>query len=120
MHERGDYLEGSMRGHAPHSTTAPNTTTRRSPRTMCLRLALAAACLAALLATGTAVAAAPPTITGVSPGTSTVGGGAFVQITGTGFVAGATVTFGGVPATAVQVTSATVIKCHTPPHAFGF
>jgi hypothetical protein len=67
-----------------------------------------------------ATALTAPTITSLTPGTNTVGGGAFVQITGTNFVAGAAVTFGGIPATAVPVTSGTQITCQTPPHAFGF
>jgi streptogramin lyase len=109
-------------GHMPHAPAADTAIAPRSPRVIRFRLALAAACLAVLLLPRAVLAA--PTVTSVSlvsPSTSNpVGGGAFVQITGTGFVTGATVTFGGVPATAVQVTSATLIKCHTPPHPFGF
>ncbi len=42
-----------------------------------------------------------------------------MTITGTGFVAGATVTFGGTAATGVAFASATSLTCATPAHAAG-
>lgn len=55
-----------------------------------------------------------PTITGLKPvGVRTTGGNTVV-ITGTGFVAGATVTVGGVPAAGLDVDSATRIRITTP------
>jgi hypothetical protein len=43
-------------------------------------------------------------------------GGTLVKIIGSGFAAGATVTFDGVPATSVQVVDGSTIKCLTPAH----
>ena len=44
-------------------------------------------------------------------------GGSFLTITGTGFLAGATVTVAGVAARGVTVVSSTTITCSTPPAA---
>jgi plastocyanin len=60
-----------------------------------------------------------PTVTGVSPSSGTTAGGIAVTITGTGFAAGATVSFGGSAATGVVVSSATSITATTPAHAAG-
>ena len=60
-----------------------------------------------------------PTVTAISPNNGSKGGGASVAITGTGFLAGAMVTFGGTPATGVTVVSATSITATTPAHAPG-
>lgn len=57
---------------------------------------------------------APPTVTAISPTSATHGGGTPVTITGTGFVAGATVRFGATAATSVVVASATSITAVTP------
>ncbi len=62
---------------------------------------------------------APPTISGVSPTSGPEGGGTAVTITGSGFSAGATVTFGGTAGTNVVVSSATTITVSTPAHAPG-
>jgi hypothetical protein len=59
-------------------------------------------------------AAAAPTLTTVAPALGTRAGGTPISITGTGFVAGATVTVGGVPATGVAVVSATQVLATTP------
>jgi hypothetical protein len=48
-----------------------------------------------------------------------VGGGTFVVIDGRGFAAGASVSFGGVPATEVAVMGSTALTGRTPPHAAG-
>jgi hypothetical protein len=60
-----------------------------------------------------------PTVTGVSPNSGPDTGGAAVTVTGTNFVAGAMVTFGGVPATNVNVTSSTSLTAITPAHSAG-
>ena len=60
-----------------------------------------------------------PTITSVQPSTGNVNGGTVVTITGTNFLAGATVKFGNVSASSVDVQSATVIVATAPPQAAG-
>lgn len=70
---------------------------------------------AQLLAGFTFVADA--TVTAVDPASGPAG--LTVTVQGTDFVAGATVRFGGVAATGVEVVSATAIRCTTPAHALG-
>lgn len=60
----------------------------------------------------------PPTITSVSPTSGSQNGGTSVTISGTGFVNGATVTFGGTAATVGTIT-ATTIAVTTPTHIAG-
>jgi hypothetical protein len=60
-----------------------------------------------------------PTVTALNPTGGPIGGGTPVAITGTGFVPGATVAFGGVAATSVVVVSPTTITCISPAHAVG-
>ncbi len=60
-----------------------------------------------------------PTITSITPNTGTAAGGTSVTITGTGFLAGATVSLGGTAATNVNVVSSTSITATTPAHAAG-
>jgi len=55
----------------------------------------------------------------ISPVSGPAAGGTSVTITGTGFVTGAAVTFGGTAATGVNVASATSITATTPAHAAG-
>ncbi len=63
---------------------------------------------------------APPTITSATPGQGPAAGGTVVTIAGTGFVSGATVTFGGTAATAVTVgAGGTSLTATTPAHAAG-
>lgn len=57
---------------------------------------------------------AAPTITAIDPGSGTLAGGTAVTITGSGFVAGATVTFGGAAATNVTVASGEQLTATTP------
>ena len=57
---------------------------------------------------------APPTVTNVNPNTGPTAGGASVTITGTNFLSGATVTFGGTAATSVVVVNSTTITATTP------
>lgn len=59
------------------------------------------------------------TLTGCAPPVGWVTGGDAVVLTGTGFVAGAAVTFGGTSATSVSVLDATTLTCLTPAHAAG-
>ncbi len=60
-----------------------------------------------------------PTVTTVFPASGPLGGGTPILITGTNFQAGATVTVGGSPATAVVVVSSTQITAVAPAHAAG-
>jgi hypothetical protein len=63
--------------------------------------------------------APPPTVTSVSPNAGPTSGGTTVTLTGTNFVSGATVSFGGVTGTTVNVTSSTSISVVTPAHTAG-
>ncbi len=56
---------------------------------------------------------------GVTPTSGAAAGGTALTITGTNFVAGATVTIGGTAATAVSVVNSTTITATTPAHAAG-
>ncbi len=56
----------------------------------------------------------PPTVTDVSPGNGPESGGTSVTVTGTNFMNGASVKFGGGFASAVVVVSTTEITCNTP------
>jgi len=62
---------------------------------------------------------APPTVTSVTPNTGSISGGADVAIAGANFVAGATVTFGGVAANPVAFVSNTSLIATIPAHAAG-
>jgi len=55
-----------------------------------------------------------PVVTAVSPGTGSVSGGTPVVITGSGFVAGTTVTFGSAAATSVTVLTPNVLTAVAP------
>jgi large repetitive protein len=55
----------------------------------------------------------------LGPDTGPVAGGTAVTISGTNFITGATVSFGGTAATSVVVVSSTEITCVTPAHAAG-
>ncbi len=57
-----------------------------------------------------------PTLTSIAPVAGALGGGTVLTLTGTGFVAGATVTLGVGACTAVNVVSSTSITCNTPSH----
>jgi hypothetical protein len=62
---------------------------------------------------------APPTLSSVTPAVGPTAGGTAVTISGTNFVSGATVTFDGLSAIAVTVTSSTTITATTPAHPTG-
>lgn len=63
----------------------------------------------------------PPTfsIARVTPELGPVAGGTRVTVIGSGFESGATVTFGGQPATGVQIVGGATISCVTPPGMIG-
>jgi lysophospholipase L1-like esterase len=63
----------------------------------------------------TYIAPKPPTVTDLSPASGPSTGGTEVTLTGTDFMAGATVAFGGTPASSVVVESATRIRAVAPP-----
>ena len=60
-----------------------------------------------------------PTVTAVSPVAGPIAGGTSVTLTGTNFVAPATVSFGGTAGTAIIVNNATTITVTAPAHAVG-
>ncbi len=62
----------------------------------------------------TYTAAAAPTVSTVVPASGGLLGGTAVTITGSGFVSGATVSFGGLAASSVTVVNATTITATTP------
>lgn len=64
-------------------------------------------------------AAAPPTVTNISPSTGKTAGGTSVTITGTDFTGATSVTIGGELATNVDVESATEITAKTPANGVG-
>lgn len=61
----------------------------------------------------------PAAVRSVSPPAGFAPGGTKVVVTGSGFTAGATVRFGGIPATDVTVINASVLTATVPPHALG-
>ncbi|HYG76907.1 MAG TPA: IPT/TIG domain-containing protein [Planctomycetota bacterium] len=71
-------------------------------------------------ATLTVVSLATPVVSTVSPTAGPSGGGQTVTITGLNFVVGQTlVSFGGTPATSINVTNGGNLTCVTPAHAAG-
>lgn len=60
-----------------------------------------------------------PTLTGASPNSASATGGQSVTLTGTNFVSGATVSFGGTLSPSVVVNNPTTITATTPAHAGG-
>jgi hypothetical protein len=60
-----------------------------------------------------------PTVTSVTPNSGTTAGGTAMTITGTGFLAGATVSLGGTAAAGVAVVNSTTITATTAAHASG-
>ncbi len=59
------------------------------------------------------------TVSGISPSSGTANGGTLVKVTGTGFLPGATVTFGGIAGTSVTLQDSSTISVTTPSHAAG-
>lgn len=68
---------------------------------------------------GTTSIANPHTLTGISPSSGSSDGGTTLTLTGTNFIAGATVTVGGTSATSVSVVSSVSITCVSPAHSAG-
>ena len=60
-----------------------------------------------------------PTVTAITPNSGSTNGGTSVTITGTGFLAGATVKLGGTSATSVALVNSTSITAISPAHAAG-
>lgn len=60
-----------------------------------------------------------PSVTAVAPNSGSTLGGTKVTVTGTNFTSAVSVSFGGVPATGVQVASATQLTATTGEHASG-
>jgi glucose/arabinose dehydrogenase len=60
-----------------------------------------------------------PTVTSINPTTGVTTGGTTLTVTGTGFLSGATVSFGGTAATGVVLVNSTTITASTPAHAAG-
>ena len=60
-----------------------------------------------------------PTLSAISSSAGGLAGGIPVALTGTGFVTGATVTFGGAAVTAITNANATTLTVTTPAHAIG-
>src|SRR4029077_16855594 len=73
------------------------------------------------MATFRGQSSSPPafTVSGISPSSGTASGGTSVKITGTGFLPGATVTFGGIAGTNVVEPDGSTITVTTPSHAAG-
>ncbi|MGA9966389.1 MAG: galactose oxidase-like domain-containing protein [Terriglobales bacterium] len=65
------------------------------------------------------IVAAKPVATSVNQSSGPTNGGTSVTVSGSNFLPGASVTFGGVMATNVQVTSSTTITLNTPASAAG-
>ena len=61
----------------------------------------------------------PPTVSTVSPASGPTAGGTAVTISGENFVSGATLTFGGKPATNVTFVRSTTLRGQTPSHEQG-
>jgi hypothetical protein len=62
---------------------------------------------------------APTTVSGVSPNSGATAGGTSVTVTGTGFAAGAMITFGATDATDVVIVNSTTIAAATPAGSAG-
>ncbi len=58
-----------------------------------------------------------PTLSSIVPPAGALGGGTTVTLTGSGFLAGASVTIGGAACGSINIISATSITCVTPAHA---
>lgn len=68
---------------------------------------------------GATVPPPPPSVVGASPSIGPTGGGTSVTVAGFDFQPGASVSFGGSPATNVAFVNGNTLTCLTPPHAAG-
>jgi hypothetical protein len=73
----------------------------------------------ALIRTARVASADAPNISTINPNRGAPQGGTITTITGTGFTGTTAVTFGGTPATVIQVLNDTTIRATTPPHDVG-
>ncbi|MHB1047383.1 MAG: IPT/TIG domain-containing protein [Thermoanaerobaculia bacterium] len=71
------------------------------------------------LASGFTYVAPPLVLSSISPKTGPTTGNTLVSLGGSGFASGATVTFGGAPATSVVLISSSVISARTPARPLG-
>ena len=97
-----------------NSTTLVATTPAHAPGAVTVQIVNADTQSGSLANAFTYQAAPPPVVSSVSPTSGTTGGGTVVSITGSGFASGATVRFGGVLATGVNVASPTLLTAVTP------
>lgn len=79
-----------------------------------VRPAAAAACDVGAFQTSYTRPTTPPTVTGISPSSGPTAGGTMVTLTGTGFLAGASVSFGSNAASNVVAASSTSITATVP------
>jgi uncharacterized protein (TIGR02145 family) len=102
-------LDGSSWGTSTTFSMSPP-----SDASYTLYVKTAAGCTASVTDAATVTVNPVPAITAVSPTYGEPAGGAPLTITGTNFMAGATVTIGGTACTGVTVNSSTEITCTTP------
>ena len=95
---------------------------------MCAAIVLGLTACGITVGSGTAAAASSdppqpstpaPTLSSISPQSGSTAGGTSVSLSGSNFLAGATVSFDASAATSVSVVNATTITAVTPPHAAG-
>src|SRR5271170_6024819 len=95
---------------------------------MCAAIVLGLTACGITVGSGTAAAASSdppqpstpaPTLSSISPQSGSTAGGTSVSLSGSNFLAGATVSFDASAATSVSVVKATTITAVTPPHAAG-
>ncbi len=97
----------------------------RPPRTRSRFSILLCSALIAVAASGcgssSPISPSPPglAVTAVSPSSVTTAGGTTVTVAGTGFSAGTTLLFDGIPATNLTLTGSTTISATTPAHTAG-
>ncbi len=113
-------INWSLEGPGSIAPTTGNRTDYAPPSSVA---ALTTATLIATVGEARAVAtitlAPPPTLTAVDPGTGPTAGGTRVTLTGTDFAPAATVSFGDIAGSGVNVVSATSIVVTTPAHGAG-
>ena len=105
-------------GHNCFDASCDATTDARYPATPGYDLATGVGTFDAFAFSDTVLTSLPH-ITGTNPTTGLLAGGTTVTFTGANFPPGATVSFGGLPATNVRVVDSATITATTPPHAAG-
>lgn len=109
---------------ASFTVNSDTSITATSPSQAAATVDITVATFTGTSATGTAdhftyTNAAVPSVTGVSPGSGSTGGGTSVTITGTSFTGATVVNFGTVAASSFTVNSDTSITATSPPEAAG-